>query len=261
MIAPRISLLKKINSRLALHASLSKGFSPPTLAELLPSTGIINTNLEAEKGTNYELGLRGSFFKDKIFLDISAFVFSLENTLAQRRDPSGADYFENAGSTRQRGIETNITWQPIRQNPAFITDIRIFISHTWHHFVYKNYKQVNTDFSGKKLPSVAPHVISSGFDITTKQGIYVNLNYYYSDPIPLNDGNTDVASSFHLPGGKLGFRKMLKPSFQFDVFGSVDNIFNKTYSLGNDINAAAGRYYNAAPGINYSAGVSMRYNL
>lgn len=259
-IAPRLSILKKVTSNIAVYTSVSKGFSPPTLAELLPSTSIINTGLEAENGTNYELGVRGSFLQDKFFIDVNAFLFSLKNTLAQRRDASGADYFENAGSTRQRGLETNINWQPVKQSNTAITDVRLFVSHTWHHFIYKDYKQVNMDLSGKKLPSVAPQVIASGLDISTKPGFYTNINYYYSDPIPLNDANTDIASSFHLLGARLGFRKMLGQAFRLDIFGTVDNIFNTTYSLGNDINAAAGRYYNAAPGINYSGGINLRYN-
>ena len=260
-IAPRISLLKKVTDNLAVYASVSKGFSPPTVAELLPSTSIINTSLEAEDGTNYELGARGSFLQDKLFVDVNGFIFRLQNTLAQRRDASGADYFENAGSTRQKGIETNVVWQPVKQSNTAVTDIKLFASHTWHHFIYKDYKQVNTDLSGKKLPSVAPHVIASGLDITSKIGIYTNINYYYSDPVPLNDANTDIASSFHLAGARLGYRKTFARAIRIDIFGSVDNIFNTTYSLGNDINAAAGRYYNAAPGINYAGGVSIRYSF
>ena len=197
---------------------------------------------------------------DKIFVDITGFLFSLENTLAQRRDASGADYFENAGSTRQRGIETNITWQPVRLANTAIRDLGVFVSHTWHNFIYEDYKQLNTDLSGNKLPSVAPHVLAAGFDITSKIGAYSNVSYYYSDPIPLNDANTDFASSFQLLGARVGFRKTFFQAFRIDIFGAVDNIFNTTYSLGNDINAAAGRYYNAAPGINYSAGVNLRYS-
>jgi len=36
--------------------------------------------------------------------------------------------------------------------------------------------------------------------------------------------------------------------------------FNKTYSLGNDINAAGGPYYNAAAKRNYYVGVSFQMN-
>lgn len=260
-VAPRFSILKKLAANFSAYASVSKGFSPPTLAELLPSTSVINTSLEAENGYNYEVGLRGSVVQDKLFVDVNAFWFSLKNTLAQRRDASGADYFENAGSTRQRGIETTVTWQPVRRETGLISNIRLFASHTWHHFEYKDYKQINVDLSGNKLPSVAPHVVVSGFDVTTRFGLYTNINYYYSDEIPLNDANTDVASSFHLLGARLGFRKPLNRRLRLDLFGSVDNALNATYSLGNDINAAAGRYYNAAPGINYSTGIVLNIEL
>jgi iron complex outermembrane receptor protein len=48
---------------------------------------------------------------------------------------------------------------------------------------------------------------------------------------------------------------------RFDVYTSVDNAGNVKYSLGNDFNAAAGRFYNVAPGKNYFAGVSVNYAL
>ena len=258
-LAPRVSVLKKIIPNLSIYASISKGFSPPTLAELLPSTSIININLKAEDGINYEIGTRASLLKDKLFVDVTGFIFKLKNTLAQRRDASGADYFENAGSTRQRGIETNITCQPIKNANAFVNDVKIFASHTLHDFVYSDYKKINDTLSGKKLPGVARHVFASGLDAATKIGFYTNITYYYSDPIPLNDANTDMASSFNLLGARLGFRKTFANKFQLDIFGTVDNIFDVNYSLGNDINAAAGRYYNAAPGINYSGGIGLKY--
>ena len=44
------------------------------------------------------------------------------------------------------------------------------------------------------------------------------------------------------------------------VFTGVDNAFNAKYSLGNDINAAGGRYYNAAATANYFVGLSVNFN-
>ena len=257
--APRFSILKKLTADLSIYAGVSKGFSSPTLAELLPSTSVINTSLEAEDGINYDVGLKGALFQNKLFIDVNAFWFELKNTLAQRRDQSGADYFENAGKTSQRGVETYITWQPVRNSAALIRDVKIFASHTWHNFEYKEYKQINTDLSGNKLPSVAPHVFTAGLDIITSPGVYTNITYYYSDRIAMNDANTEFANSFNLLGARLGWKKTIGKIF-FDIFGTVDNVFDVRYSLGNDINAAAGRYYNAAAGINYSAGVTLRYS-
>jgi iron complex outermembrane receptor protein len=43
-----------------------------------------------------------------------------------------------------------------------------------------------------------------------------------------------------------------------DVWLGIDNATVETYSLGNDLNATGGRYYNAAAGRNYYAGVTIR---
>jgi iron complex outermembrane receptor protein len=114
-----------------------------------------------------------------------------------------------------------------------------------------------TDYSGKKLPSVAKHIVSAGADINLKPGIYFNITYYYSDPIPLNDANTEYASSYNLLGSRIGWKKETKKKNRFDLFAGIDNAFDITYSLGNDINAAGGRYYNAAAGRNFYCGISL----
>ena len=42
VVSPRIAILKKISSDLSIYGSISRGFSPPSLAEVRPSTGAFN---------------------------------------------------------------------------------------------------------------------------------------------------------------------------------------------------------------------------
>ena len=42
-----------------------------------------------------------------------------------------------------------------------------------------------------------------------------------------------------------------------ELFGGAENIFDETYSLGNDINAAANRFFNVSAARNYYAGISL----
>ncbi|HLZ88338.1 MAG TPA: hypothetical protein VKQ52_13880, partial [Puia sp.] len=65
---------------------------------------------------------------------------------------------------------------------------------------------------------------------------------------------------YSLLGGRIGYRRILG-KLRFDIYSVVDNAGNTKYSLGNDFNAAVGRYYNVAPGRNYFAGVSVNYAL
>ena len=54
--------------------------------------------------------------------------------------------------------------------------------------------------------------------------------------------------------------KIFQEKIRAEIFAGADNIFDTKYSLGNDINAAVGRYYNAAPGRNYYAGIIFQFN-
>ena len=254
-LAPRIALLKKLTNRASLYALWSRGFSPPTSAELFPTGSISNPNLAAEHGINYEAGLKGYAINNRLSFDVSTFYFRLKNTIVQRRDAFGGDYYENAGSTRQQGIETQLNYLLVQETPSFKFG-RLWLSHTYYDFHYKDFKQVASDFSGNRLPSVAPHTLAAGFDIQSQTGLYTNITYQYSDPIPLNDANTDYATSYNLLGARIGYKRTF-PKFSLEVFAGGDNLFDMKYSLGNDINGFGGRYYNAAAGRNYFAGVTL----
>lgn len=241
-IAPRFSILRKWN-QVSLYSSISKGFSPPTTAELLPSGSAINLELNAEEGTNYDVGFRGTFF-NKLYVDANAFLFYLKNTIVQRRDAGGGDFYTNAGKTKQYGLETYLSY-PLLQNASFVNRSFLWISHTWHHFRYRDFKQLNTIFSGNALPGIAPHTISTGLDVAFNNGLTGTLTYYFSDRLPLNDANTDYAKSYHLAGAKIGYEKLIKRK-RFKLSVGSENLLNEKYSLGNDVNAFGGRYYNAA---------------
>jgi iron complex outermembrane receptor protein len=256
-LAPRVSLLKKLNNDLSVYGLVSKGFSPPTVAELLPSTTVINTDLQAEKGYNYELGFRGTAFRNRLAFDVNAYYFSLQNSITQRRDVSGADYFVNAGNTKQQGIETALDYIIIRNTEQFVTRLNVFFNHSYQYYRYKEFKQLNAELSGNRIPGIAPHTVSTGVNFETKPGWYANVNYFYSDRIALNDANAEYASSYNLLGFKAGFKRSFGTHVRLDIFATGDNLFDQQYSLGNDINAAGNRFYNAAPGRNWSVGVGL----
>ena len=87
--------------------------------------------------------------------------------------------------------------------------------------------------------------------------IYLNVTTNYTDAIPLNDGNTEYADEYFLLGGRLGYRTNLGKTLPFDIFAGVDNATGRKYSLGNDLNAIGGRYYNAAAPANYYVGLNL----
>jgi iron complex outermembrane receptor protein len=258
-LSPRIALQKKIKNNNGVFVSISKGFSPPTISELLPSTGVISTFLEAEQGTNYELGGSILLLKNKLRVEATGYYFKLNNALVSRKDSSNADYFVNAGNTKQKGIEISADYST-SFNSAILEYLTVKTAYTLNDFKYGDFKKGTSDFSGKLLPSVPKNTIAFLTDLQFKHGIYFNSTYYYADKIFLDDANTVAADAYHLLGCRIGWKLSVKSAIKLNFYAGVDNLLDETYSLGNDINAAAGRYYNAAPPRNYYAGIAMQWN-
>lgn len=254
--APRLTVLRSLGSATAVLATVSRGFSPPTVSEILPSTGVISTFLEAETGNNYELLLRQYLFRRLIRLELSGYYFRLENTLVQRRDLSGADFFINAGETRQKGIELSAELSRYRLAASALEYYSFQAAWAYSHFRYGTLTKDTLDFSGKKLPSVPDHTISSVVDIKMKNGLFTTASYYYASRIFLNDANTASAEPYHLLGWKVGWERTWR-GFGARIYVGADNLLDEVYSLGNDINDARGRYFNTAARRNYYVGVRL----
>jgi len=176
----------------------------------------------------------------------------------QRQEINAANYYVNAGDTKQKGLESQVSYQLLASSNHLLRQAKIWINHTWNDFRYDDFKQLTADYSGNPMPSVAKNTVAAGFDIAFKAGFYGNITYYYSDPIAMNDANTDFASSYNLLGARIGYKKSFL-GVMMNLFAGADNLFDVNYSLGNDINAAAGRYYNAAAGRNFYGGVSFQW--
>ena len=254
-VTPRLAIARKF-SAVTVYTSVSQGFSPPTSAELLPSGSAVNLSLEAEKGINYDVGARGTPIRNLTF-DVNVFYFGLKNTIVQRRDAGGGDFFINAGRTAQKGLESSVNYA-LFPNHSFFRVGTIWLNHTYHDFRYKNFKQLQNDFSGKTLPGISLHTIASGIDVLARNGLLGNITYYQSSRIPLNDANTEYAVPYRLFGVKLGYEKSFRQRTKMRLVAGAENLFNQRFSLGNDINAFGGRYYNAAAGRNYYVTLSVQ---
>ena len=254
--APRISVLKNITKNFALIATVSKGFSPPTVSELLPSTTVISTDLEAESGINYELTARTHALKRALRLEFTAFYFKLNNALVQRRDQSGADYYINAGDTKQKGFEFSGDYNKYFSGNRLLRSVIFRAAYSYHDFEYGTLAKDTVSFRGKRLPGVPQHTVSVAADLNLTAGAYINLTWFTASKTFLNDANNAVADGYKLLGARIGWRITLK-KFSANIYGGADNLLDEKYSLGNDINDPRGRFYNAASGRNFYAGISV----
>ncbi len=256
---PRVAILGKLNEFSALHASISSGFSPPTIDEVRTNEGTINLDLEAEKGTNYEMGYRAHFGHDEVNFDLTVFYFKLDETITTYTNEQGVVLFRNAGATDQKGVEMEIDYFLHRCQLGWFQEVQLSHSYTGHFFKFKDYAQGEEDYSGNDLTGVAPHTLVNQLDLKTRPGFYFNFTHQLVDKIPLNDRNTVYQDSYHLLNLRLGWKKELGTQWKLEVYSGIENLGNESYSLGNDLNAFGRRYFQPAPLRNYYGGLKVAY--
>ena len=259
-LMPRIGFSYRITNKLVWRISASKGYSPPTLAELRPSDNIIYSNLQSEFGWNYETGFRFKSVDKRWDADIVLFKFDLRNAIVRRTNISGTEYFINAGSTKQNGLEFQFFRELIKYRLyRFIRGLEFRNSFTYYDFTFNDYSDNQTSYSGNKLTGVPKFTNISSMKLLFSRKLDLFLSYNFTDKAPLNDGNSVYSSSYQLVGLKMSWEYRHKESYILQLFGGMENILNVSYSLGNDINAAGNRYFNPAPTRTYYCGIHIGF--
>lgn len=256
--SPRISFLYNILQSFHFYASAAKGFSPPSIAEIHPSGGGFNDSLQPEYGWNFELGLKGNAFGNRLLFDASVYNFGLENAIVRRSSATINEYYVNAGKTHQPGAELWLKSFLINSPGQFIKVLNLSNSFSYQPYKFVNYQIGNNNYDGNSLTGVPKYINVTTLELETKPGLYLNSIFNIVSSLPLDDANDMFAKAYQLWQAKMGYHH-LQHFFQYDIYIGVDNILNQTYSLGNDINAYGRRFYNPAPGINYYTGIDFYF--
>ncbi len=255
---PRFSLTYPIGKNLFIYTVVAKGFSSPSLAEVRPSDGNFYPFLEAEKGWNIEAGVKGNFFENKVFIDLLFYRFKLDDAIVRRNDIAGAEYFINAGSALQEGVEVQIKNNLVNRKNGIVQKISINGSFSYQPYRFLEYQQGINSYNGNAITGVPKTIAVIGFQALFVKGFYLNASINATGEIPLNDANTIFAANYQLVQAKLSKLIHWRKN-ELDIFIGGDNLLNQLYSLGNDINAAGNRYFNPAPTKNYYVGIRIGF--
>ena len=273
-LSPRIGLVKVFNHNLAVHGSISQGFSPPVVSEVKNPDGSFNKNLKAEYGLNYELGFRGTIINDKLSFDISTYQMNLNDALLPFFNEFGSQSFRNAGKTKQKGIEASISYSIIENKNRMVTLLKQWVNYTHNNYHFDDYivesfnknsqQIIKTDNSGNRITGVSPNILNVGIDFETKSGFYLNVILNYTDRTPINDLNTYYQRGYTLLASKLGYNINLK-QISLNIFAGGNNLLNQKYaswiSFNADANDIPPLFFNPSPAANFYTGISLKYNF
>lgn len=259
--SPRIGFSYSLGKGKNIYTSVSKGFSVPSVAETLSPNGKINTDLRPEIGWNYEIGLKGNWFKNKLYTELAFFSTQIENLLVARRTAEDQYVGINAGSSSHPGIEFLVNYKLLETLSLQITP---YFSTTFNNFKFKNFVDAEADYSGNELTGVANKKWNFGLDINTKKGFSINISHLTVGKIPLNDSNSKYSKEYSLLDIKSSFLFTVLKVLRTELSAGINNALNEKYAasiLPNAVGfgASSPRYYYPGSPINYYGGFSVNY--
>lgn len=280
LVAPGFSINKIINKVASVYASYSVGYKAPVSGNILVSTtGQLNTGLKPEKGTQIEIGTKGTIMNNRLIYTIAAFNAKFENkfTTVSVQNPANTatlySYIINGGSLNNNGLELLVKYKLIESGNGFLKLIQPFANLTYSDFKYDNFQfqkigknSSNKDslivenYSGNAVAGVAPLVYNLGVDIDTKIGLYGNITYNYRSAMYYTSDGLNETDPFSLLNGKIGFRKVIK-HFEFDAYAGANNITGSQYYYMVFVNQLPDAYIPAPNEINFFGGVNLKYNF
>lgn len=255
------SLSYKLSESGLLYASYSTGYKAAGLnldSASVPAGGLV---VQAEKDTNYEVGLKQSLFHGRLTVNADAYWTSLDGLQANYYPPSGAkSYVTNAGNIRARGTELQISWTE--------RNLTLRASGALNDAVYSSYPNAPCpvgvsgvcSLTGRQVYEAPKWVANATVEYELDRGArfhpYILGQYSYTTSYfgTIDDSPYDEIAAYGIVNARVGARNT-----SYDVSFWVKNALNETYftssSLGS-INAPWGVL--AVPGDPRTVGVTLR---
>lgn len=261
ILSPRLATSYQIATGKNIYASVSQGFSTPTVAETLTPEGQINTDLLPEIGTNYEIGFKGNWLKNKLYTELSVYSIQINNLLVAQRVADDQFVGLNAGKTNHNGVEFLANY---RFNLTKEIVVKSYINTALHFFEFDEFINEDTNYAGNELPGVPKYTMTFGFDLQTESGFEFFANFRSVGEMPLDDANSNYTTQYELVNFKTAYHFQIATNLNCKLYGGVNNLFDEHYAASIVTNAVgfggqAPRYYYPGNPKNYYGGLQLNY--
>ncbi|MFO1471854.1 MAG: TonB-dependent receptor [Turneriella sp.] len=224
-LSPKAGAVYDFVDELNVFTSYRHGYRIASQSELFRAGNLTNTvNLKPIKADSYEVGIRGSTFKDRIKYELTGYYMIKYDDFVNYFNPDGTTSKVNATSTQHQGVEIGLEAEIWKKYVFFSGNV------TYAEHKYSSYSLVaasgTTVYDGKWM-SLAPRVMST-LDLKVKpiKGAQIELEWVYLGDYFVEDTNT-----YSYPGHNFfNVRAKYEVNERFSVFTRIHNITNVRYS-------------------------------
>ncbi|UCC71044.1 MAG: TonB-dependent receptor [Gemmatimonadota bacterium] len=247
--SPMVGLSYSYATWLNLYGNVGRSFQTPTTTELTDTLGGFNAELQPERATNYEIGVKGTA-GGRASYSLALFHTDVEDQLIGSA-AAGTErvLFENAGSSVHEGIEVGIS-------ALVAPSLTATAAYTYSDFKFEEFVTEAGDFSRNRVPGVPPHRLHARLGYAGGRGLSGSLQLTAADDHFVDNASESRNDGYTVVDLRLGFTAHT-PGFEIAPFLGLNNLFDERYNSSVVVNAIAGRYYEPAPGRNLYVGVRL----
>ncbi|HBS5708247.1 TonB-dependent receptor PqqU [Klebsiella pneumoniae] len=251
---PAGSLKYALTDAWNVYLSAGRGFETPTINELSyrsDNQSGLNFGLKPSTNDTVEIGSKTRIGNG--LFTAALFQTNTDNEIVVDSRSGGRTSYKNAGKTRRQGMELGLDQQ-------FGESWRLKAAWTWLDATYRTNVCDDASCNGNRIPGIARNMGYASFGYQPEQGWYAGSDIRYMSDIMANDENTAKAPSWTVVGLTTGY-KWSYGRMDMDLFGRIDNLFDREYVGSVIVNESNGRYYEPAPGRNYGIGLNLAWRF
>ncbi|HEJ0361180.1 TPA: TonB-dependent receptor [Klebsiella pneumoniae] len=251
---PAGSLKYALTDAWNVYLSAGRGFETPTINELSyrsDNQSGLNFGLKPSTNDTVEIGSKTRIGNG--LFTAALFQTNTDNEIVVDSSSGGRTSYKNAGKTRRQGMELGLDKQ-------FGESWRLKAAWTWLDATYRTNVCDDASCNGNRIPGIARNMGYASFGYQPEQGWYAGSDIRYMSDIMANDENTAKAPSWTVVGLTTGY-KWSYGRMDMDLFGRIDNLFDREYVGSVIVNESNGRYYEPAPGRNYGIGLNLAWRF
>lgn len=250
---PAASLKYAMTGGWNVYAAAGRGFETPTINELsYRADGKTGLNFALKPSTNDTVEIGSKTRIGNGLLTAALFRTDTDNEIVTDTSTGGRTTYKNAGKTRRQGAELSLDQQ-------FAGNWRAKLAWTYLDATYRS-DVCDGACNGNRIPGIARNMGFASLGWIPDQGWYAGADVRYMSDLMANDENSAKAPSYTVTGLNTGY-KFSYGNWMMDVFGRVDNLFDRKYVGSVIVNEGNDRYYEPAPGRNYGVGLSVAYQF
>jgi iron complex outermembrane receptor protein len=261
---PTVAAMYRLTDAVNVYASAARGFEAPTFNEMFYSGGggAFNFSLKPSNSTHYETGLKAFVGKDSR-LDVALFQIKTDDEIVVLSSTGGRTAYQNAGPTTRQGLELGL-------DSLWANNLSSRVAYTLLDAKYDQSFTFTTPFpvvtktvnAGNQLPGVAAQTLFA--ELAWKHpasGFHAAVEGIARSKVYVEDTNKDQAApAYAIANLRFGIERKYG-DLNLRTFLRFDNIFDRQYVGSVVVGDSNSRYYEAAPGRTWLAGVSARYSF